>query len=1123
MKINLKHTIIKILSVLLTVSGYAQSRTFKDTTITTSATYQYSSITINPTTTITPGSGQSIVFQALPSGCAFVNPSLSASTGQNYIRTYTARQPGFVPGGTYSTCAAMQTIQYLDGLGRPLQTVQVRANANADKDVVQPYAYDQYGREAQKFLPYAASSSDGNYRPDALVAKTGVYNFYRPDTTGKSGNQQTNASGIVIIPTPYAQTTFEPSPLNRPVDQGAPGDAWQPGNGHTVRVAYTSNDGTTYWAKQYDVTIDASGNRTLSTSKNYDANTLYVTVTADENYSGNYPANGKNNTVEEYKDKEGHVVLKRTFNINTAGAQETLSTYYVYDDLGNLAFVLPPGANPDGGLSSANNQTTLDNLCYQYKYDSRNRVSQKKLPGKGWEYMVYNKLDQVVATQDAKLRLSNQWLFSKYDAFGRVIITGVWDNGNVAIAPSDLQTTINANTNLYESRTPGNYYTSNAFPTTWVSTMTINYYDDYTFPGMPGNYTAPSGSGTAKGLLTGTKTWVLNTPGQLMWTVHYYDDRGRNITTYAQHYLGAVIDTLNYDRLKTTYENTVSNNVAQITRDHFTKATGKTDPSLTIVNTYAYDQMGRKTKTTEQITSKQTNNPAVTLSQLEYNDIGQLKTKYLGNNIQQVAYTYNERGWLRTSQSNGGLLNLDLRYNNADAGTQQYNGNISQMNYTTTKVANPGPRTFTYTYDNLNRLTNAAFTGGTSNDALNEQVSYDLMGNITQLIRGGAGGGTLNYTAYTGNQLNTVTGYDPRSYLYDQNGNATSDGRTIAIEYNLLNLPQNLRKNNSVIATYTYDASGEKLRNTDSDGSWDYIKGIVYQNNTLSFIQTDEGRIAYNSGAYTYEYNLEDHLGNNRVSFDNNGGVARVVQEDEYYSFGLRKRTGGYDLSNNNRYLYNGKEIQTDLANQYDYGARFYDPVIARWTVVDDLAEDFDNASPYAYVLNNPINTMDPDGRDTLKEVRITAPRTVPPPETHIEPPKEIRPGPLPGFGPKFAGLGLFIYLMLSPANYGQDRDMEIRERERLRQVYASKTGTKRSKSAKQLKREWEKATGKKWPKEPGDPSRDQIAHHIIPLADEGFDGYPNIEPLPAKDHVKLHMDNGDFKRWSTRRVPDVD
>ncbi len=69
-----------------------------------------------------------------------------------------------------------------------------------------------------------------------------------------------------------------------------------------------------------------------------------------------------------------------------------------------------------------------------------------------------------------------------------------------------------------------------------------------------------------------------------------------------------------------------------------------------------------------------------------------------------------------------------------------------------------------------------------------------------------------------------------------------------------------------------------------------------------------------------------------------------------------------------NKYLYNGKELQDEFGLEwYDYGARFYEPVLARWHTVDPLSEKHYGFSPYNYVLNNPLLYVDPEGMDTLR------------------------------------------------------------------------------------------------------------------------------------------------------------
>lgn len=921
------------------------------------------------------------------------------SATQNYIVTSIPRAAGYNPVATgASTCALMQQIQYFDGLGRLSQTIQVRGTT-LGYDLVQPVAYDEFSREAFKYLPYAASSTNGAYKTDAFSTSTGQPHFYASPPTGVS-----------IITTPQTGTSFEPSPLNRVNEQGAPGDDWQLTGttgltngtaGHTSKMIYADNDGTTYWANLYKVNIDGSGNRTLLFSNKYTVGRLYVTVSKNENYN-NSQTDPRLNTTEEYRDKDNRLVLKRTYNYTTA--VQVISTYYVYDNLGNLCYVLPPlsGADATAGITSASNQGVLDNICYQYKYDLRNRLVQKKLPGKGWEYMAYNILDQLVATQDAKQRgvSPQQWTFNKYDAQGRLVISGIFLYSGTAGTNylATIQAAVTANATLWETPTAtGNGYTSAAWPTSWTgATLGINYYDNYNIPNLPTGYTSPAAASTVNiGLLTASVINVLGT-SNMLWNVNYYDPLGRQIKTYKQHYLGGLQDNGNYDVLISTYN--FNNTVTTITRQHW-NTSNTTYPLLTIANRYIYDHIGRKVKTWEQITNLNNAPTTRTLqSQADYNEIGQVMYKHLHstdslNFFQDLTYTYNERSWL--TKSSAELFEEQLQYNKVTgisgiSPAATFNGNIASQSWGT--FAAPNSKSYTYTYDKQDRL-----TSGISTDNYNESgIGYDLNGNISTINRTAGSTVLIDQLGYNSNGTNQVTsitdgasdnssrGYRPgtySSYHYDLNGNmdimpTPPDGTAVSninISYNMLNLPQTITGGRTI--TYVYDAAGNKLRRISSvNGNTDYIGGIQYDKSTvastpsLSLIQTEEGKAVPVSGGFDYFYYMADHLGNTRITFHTSTGSAAVLQQDDYYPFGY-EITRGTVTSPKNEYLYNKKELQEELV-QYDYGARFYDPVIGRFTTVDPLAEKSTRFSPYVYGKNNPIRFIDPDGMDWLDKVK---------------------------------------------------------------------------------------------------------------------------------------------------------
>ena len=414
---------------------------------------------------------------------------------------------------------------------------------------------------------------------------------------------------------------------------------------------------------------------------------------------------------------------------------------------------------------------------------------------------------------------------------------------------------------------------------------------------------------------------------------------------------------------------------------HTHTASGKT--TRTEVYTYTYDHADRISKVRHSL-----GGTSITLYDATYDNFGRLLTKqYHGTSTNKLTYAYNLRSWLTGISGTCFTQNL---YYNTGVGTAKYNGSISSMTW---KSGNESTvRGYKFTYDGLDRVLNATYgeTASISTNAnrFSENVTgYDKNGNIKSLQRYGQTGasayGLIDNLTFTlnGNQLSRVDDAVMASayggvlefkdgvkqvgeYTYDANGNLTKDlNKGITdIQYNCLNLPSAVTFSDGSTITYVYAADGTKLRTVHKIGgattTTDYCGNVVYENGAQKLLITEEGYITLSDNKYYYY--LKDHQGNNRVVINQSGAVEET---NHYYLFG-----GVFASSTSTQpYKYNSKEYDTKKRlNWYDYGARHYDAVLGRFMTVDPLAEKYYSESLYTYCYSNPINCIDPNGKDGI-------------------------------------------------------------------------------------------------------------------------------------------------------------
>ena len=538
-------------------------------------------------------------------------------------------------------------------------------------------------------------------------------------------------------------------------------------------------------------------------------------------------------------------------------------------------------------LSGTIDTDVLALLAYEYHYDDRNRVVEKKIPQKAWEFIVYDKLDRPVLMQTGNLRASNQWIFTKYDAIGRTTYTGLYTytrdcttsgNGSKEKESSSsktkwgtstekatttvvdncqrttLQNALESETSLYETRrasalTIDNtavYYTNNAFPRTNMELHGISYFDDYNFDwnyavelSNPASANAFGQAKTTntKTLATGSKTRVLGTND---WIVGYvvYDYKRRPIYTAGYN---KYLDSKNISKTKLDFVGRVQETETQHIKGN--------DPVITLRDYFTYDAQSRLTRQEHQVN----NQAREVIVDNTYDALGLLSRKNVGgkttdgNGLQQVDYAYNIRGWMQSINGNmihnptantldlfGFKINYDQKTLSGDGAL--YNGNISETLWRTANT-DTGIKAYEYSYDALNRLQEASFAAKDAGQSIftvlrdyNEQIKgYDKNGNILEFFRTGPA-----------TPDGSLTVWDDLDYSYDGNqltavrekDFGTGDVRE-----------EGFLDNNGTVSTidYQYDIDGNMISDDNKN-----IINIAYNHlNQPTVITLDEGVISY--------------------------------------------------------------------------------------------------------------------------------------------------------------------------------------------------------------------------------------------------------------------------------------
>lgn len=869
----------------------------------------------------------------------------------------------------FSDLRTVEIIDYQDGLNRSIQQVQRKHSPDTSpKDIITHQRYDDRGRPSQQYEPFKSSHDTGQYAADT----TGI---------------------------PYTLMEYEHSPLNRITKQTPP-------NWHPTLFEYGANTGV-------DAVTDYVNNNTFT------AGVLFKTTQID----------GNSNRQITFADTRGKTLLSRRSDGQTE-ENDTYTLYDIKERQAAIyppdANSFTPNLIYEYFYDAGDNlisKKVPDAAKTNYVYNQRDLAigtqSGNLLADGKWMVTEYDDFGRIITTglNSSPTIVNEVWTKTFWDGQAAANFTGfspfeipkelegILEPEAAAAAPSNQ-----SSNPIYKGKV---HYTETATLTGNIVSndrlFSINEYDTY---GRVSRVQTDNHLGGINDIflfydfadnLTDeiiSHKHKDNSSNKSFQTTMKYDHQGRlenslhKITGVPQQHLSELVYN-EKDQLLTKYlGGTVSNYLQKVDYDYLDNRFLKGINSVMSADDLFQLNINYDQEVIGLSGAGQKNG-----------NITSLGWQVKGEAAQTYGYTYDYLDRLRVANYDSPMNDYGTKYEYDDRGNitkiirkGNYNdGNsfqpqqIDSLSFTpiagtnkvqtiTDKAPCPDNKVIHQALDN----TEMHAVGETilADNLVNETgiITYQAGTSVTLMAGFHAKGGT-DFTAKIGGCGTSgyeTDGFVQRSadnYNYDNEGNQTEDpNKGIVTAYNYFNLPYKVTYNNGNTIEWKYDAAGQKIQKlVKRNGvtlpilTLDYVGGIEYENDTLAAIYLEESKAVFKSGNFEeYQFQLKDHLENNRVVFKDDGsGNAEVVQQEHFYPYGLSMK-GAWQESNLatiHKYKFNGFERTIDFNLGIDIAPfRSYDPTTIRWWQADPKSEVFASWTPYKFGMNNPILYNDPNG-----------------------------------------------------------------------------------------------------------------------------------------------------------------